>query len=147
MSWRTYKPDAQSLRLSHPNQCFKRPPFPPFYRALLVWLGYRVVDESPGYLGAGNGTTDLWIIQSEKTYGLKKFHRKSPGLNHLAFRVSSQAMVRKFAREFLGRRKIKCLYGGPRSFPEYQKGYYAVYFEDPDRIKLEVTYIPPRGSK
>jgi hypothetical protein len=32
------------------------------------------------------------------------------------------------------------LYGGPKEYPEYRKGYYAVYFEDPDRIKLEFVH-------
>ncbi|TMI54977.1 bleomycin resistance protein, partial [Candidatus Bathyarchaeota archaeon] len=29
---------------------------------------------------------------------------------------------------------------GPKEYPEYRKGYYAVYFEDPDRIKLEFVH-------
>ena len=33
----------------------------------------------------------------------------------------------------------------PRDFPEYSPGYYAVFFEDPDRLKLEVAHVPPRG--
>jgi hypothetical protein len=36
------------------------------------------------------------------------------------------------------------LYEGPGEYPEYHRGYYAVYFEDPDRIKLEVAYVPLR---
>jgi len=32
--------------------------------------------------------------------------------------------------------------GGPADHPEYEPGYYAVYFEDPDRIKIEVMYLP-----
>ena len=28
----------------------------------------------------------------------------------------------------------------PVEFPEYHVGYYAVFFEDSDRIKLEVVY-------
>ena len=28
-------------------------------------------------------------------------------------------------------------------FPEYRPGYYAVFFEDPDRLKLEIVHIPP----
>jgi hypothetical protein len=34
--------------------------------------------------------------------------------------------------------KIKVLYDGPKEYPDYSNGYYAVYFEDPDRIKLEL---------
>ena len=39
-------------------------------------------------------------------------------------------------------RRIAPLYDSPREYPEYRPGYYAVFFEDPDRLKLEVTYVP-----
>ncbi len=40
----------------------------PFYRALFSSLGYRLVDESDEHIGVSNGTTDFWIIQSEKRH-------------------------------------------------------------------------------
>ena len=30
----------------------------------------------------------------------------------------------------------------PREYPEYVPGYYAVFFADPDGIKLELVHIP-----
>jgi len=36
----------------------------------------------------------------------------------------------------------RVLYGGPKEYPEYSEGYYALYFEDPDRIKLDAVHIP-----
>lgn len=39
---------------------------------------------------------------------------------------------------------ISTLYGAPREYPEYRHGYYGVFFEDPDRLKLEVAYVPGR---
>jgi catechol-2,3-dioxygenase len=105
-------------------------------------LGYRIVDESRDHIGASNGTTDIWIMRAEQKHMKNKFHRKEVGLNHIAFRVGSKNDVDDFVRQFLKRRKIKSLYDSPRLFPEYRKGYYAVYFEDPDRLKLEVVYIP-----
>lgn len=106
-----------------------------------------MVDESSEHIGVSNGTTDFWIIQSEKTHSKRKFHRKAPGLNHISFRVASREAVRKFTRDFLKRRSVKVLYDSPRHFPEYHKNYYAVYFEGPDRIKLEVTYIPRNKAR
>src|SRR6266511_599684 len=32
---------------------------------------------------------------------------------------------------------------GPREFPEYRPGYHALFFEDPDGIKLELVWTPP----
>jgi len=30
----------------------------------------------------------------------------------------------------------------PREYPEYALGYYAVFYTDPDGIKLDVVYLP-----
>jgi catechol 2,3-dioxygenase-like lactoylglutathione lyase family enzyme len=73
------------------------------------------------------------------------FHRKRTGLNHVAFRVLSGELVDRFVSEFLGPRSSQPLYGGAKKYPEYVEGCYAVYFEDPDRIKIEVVYEPPPG--
>lgn len=70
------------------------------------------------------------------------FHRKNTGVNHMAFKVNSREDVDKFYGEFLKDRNMGTLYGSPKEFPEYAKGYYAVFFEDPDRIKLEVLFMP-----
>ncbi len=37
-------------------------------------------------------------------------------------------------------RGIVALYGGARAYPSYTADYYAVYFEDSDRIKIEVAF-------
>jgi catechol 2,3-dioxygenase-like lactoylglutathione lyase family enzyme len=65
------------------------------------------------------------------------YHRKRVGLNHLAFRAASRAQVDEL-RQWVRQAGYPMLYedkypyaGGP--------GYYAVYCEDPDRIKVEVV--------
>jgi catechol 2,3-dioxygenase-like lactoylglutathione lyase family enzyme len=63
-------------------------------------------------------------------------------LGHIAFQVESAGMVDQFVDEFLNPRDIAPLYGGAKAYPEYAEGYYAVYFEDPDRIKIEVVHEP-----
>lgn len=112
-----------------------------FYKEFLKYFGYRIIDESEKYIGLSNRTTDFWIMQTDKKYAGNKFHRKNIGLNHLAFSVGSGKEVDNFVKKFLEKRKIKSLYNSPKKFPEYNKEYYAVYFEDPDRIKLEVVYL------
>ena len=119
----------------------------PFYKDLLGYLGYRIVDESPDHMGTSNGTTDLWIVQAHRKRLNCPFHRQDVGLNHIAFRVSTKKAVNQFIENFLEPKKLKPLYGSPRHFPEYRKGYYAVYFEDPDRVKLEVVYFPTEKLK
>lgn len=119
----------------------------PFYKEFFGYLGYRVITESPEHLGVRNGTTDFWLTEADKNHRSKSFHRKATGLNHLAFRVATKQAVNRFVTEFLEPRGIQPLYASPKHFPEYVPGYYAVFFEDPDRIKLEVTHIPPSGKR
>ena len=114
-----------------------------FYRTLLRHLGYTLMDDDGTTFGATNGTTDLWITETDPRFASRVFHRKATGLNHIAFRVSSRADVDRFADDFLAAHAIAALYGGPRDYPEYRAGYYAVFFESPDRLKLEVAHIPP----
>lgn len=114
----------------------------PFYKKLFAYFEYKIIDESEEHIGVSNGTTDFWIIQTGDAHKDKNFHRKGTGLNHIAFRVSSKKEVDTFAKEFLVKNKVKILYEKPKEYPEYKKGYYAVFFEDPDRVKLEVAFVP-----
>ena len=114
----------------------------PFYRALLGYLEYEVTYDKPDVLGMSNGTSDFWLIATPPERRRHAPHRKNPGLNHVAFRVPTRAEVDTFHAEFLKPRDIPTLYSSPRAYPEYGPGYYAVFFEDPDRLKLEVVHLP-----
>lgn len=111
----------------------------PFYKDFFAYLGYRVIDESKNHLGVSNGKDDFWIVPISKT-GERKFKEGSVGLHHLAFMVNGKKEVDKFYIDFLLSRKIKTLYKSPRLFPQYTKDYYAVFFKDPDGMKIEVVY-------
>lgn len=60
----------------------------------------------------------------------------APGLHHFCFRVDTAAEVEAVARE-LHRRGIAA--SEPATYPEYAPDYVAVFFTDPDGIRLEVT--------
>ncbi len=113
-----------------------------FYKDFLKCLGYEFIYEGENDFGMTNGGTDFWIVETSKEHKKVGFHRKRTGINHISFGVASREEVDKFINKFLTPRGIKPLYDSPREYPEYTKGYYAVFFEDPDRIKIEVTYIP-----
>ena len=59
----------------------------------------------------------------------------SPGLHHLCLRVANRAAVDDVAGRL---RSIGIAIEGPRLWPEYAPDYYAVFFSDPDGIRLEV---------
>ncbi len=111
-----------------------------FYEDLLAWMGYeRILDEKE-VAGWGNGTVQIFLVKCEKRFVEPGFHRKRVGLNHIAFRAKSREDVNKFYKQFLVPKRVRVLYGGPKHYPEYGPNYYSVYFEDPDRIKLELVH-------
>lgn len=112
-----------------------------FYKEFFEYFDYKIIDEDEEHVCFSNGTTDFWIILTDKEYLGNKFNIKNVGVNHLAFRVDSKKKVDDFVNIFLKKRNIIPLYNSPIDFPEYNDGYYSVYFEDPDRIKLEIVYV------
>jgi catechol 2,3-dioxygenase-like lactoylglutathione lyase family enzyme len=60
----------------------------------------------------------------------------APGLHHLCFRVEDCAAVDAIAAKFAAAR-VEC--SAPQLYPEYAPDYYAIFFSDPDGIRLEVT--------
>lgn len=114
----------------------------PFYRALFTFLEHRIMVDTGDVLGVSNGTTDFWMVATPAARRAARFHRKNPGLNHVCFGVRERGDVDRFVAEFMRPRSIAALYESPREFPEYRPGYYAVFFEDPDRLKIEVAHVP-----
>lgn len=113
-----------------------------FYKPLLEYLGYKESNKHDWGFALTNNGTGIWFEQAPKDFLKEGYHRRRVGLNHLAFKVSSKKDVDKFFEEFLNPRGIKTMYGSPKAFPEYVEGYYAVFFEDPERMKIEVVSHP-----
>ena len=113
-----------------------------FYDKLLTYFGFRKVTSEENSYGWSNGPNAFWINQVQDSYKDKEFHRKNIGISHIAFRAVSKEAVDRFYKEFLLTNKVHVLYGGPKEYSRYHQGYYAVYFEDPDRIKLELMWMP-----
>lgn len=103
-----------------------------FWGWLLGSFGYVVHQEWPQGISWRLGATYLVFVQVAERFREPPYHRCRVGLNHLAFHARSRAHVDELEKE-LRARKVNVLY------PERKKEPYAVYFEDPDRIKVEVV--------
>ena len=117
-----------------------------FYRGLLRPLGY--VREGPirGERGevvvyleqvAGGGAIGLREAQS-RTDGVP-YDRYAVGLHHIACTASSRAMVDERAAWL--REQGAEIETEPQDY-DYSPGYYAVFFRDPDGLKLEIVHRP-----
>ena len=115
-----------------------------FYEGFLNWMGYRGIGywEKEKVAGWGMRGCNVWVSEREDRFAQHEYHRKHVGVNHIAFHADTREAVDEFHMEYLSPNRIRVLYGGPKEHQEYSKGYYAVYFEDPDRMKLEFAYVP-----
>ena len=102
---------------------------PGFYRDLLKYLGFKTIATYVNGFGATDGVVSLWVFKVQEKFNTRSFHRKSIGLNHIAFRVGSKEAVDAFYTEYLLENKLPVLYGGPAPHLEYVRGYYAVYLK------------------
>ena len=107
----------------------------PFYSELLGPLGFHTVSEVEGERGE-----TIWYLSGMGTsIGLRQAQSDSPeydryriGLHHLAFEASSRSEVDERAR-WVRTQDVELT---------YSPGYYAVFFFDPDGLKLEIVYVP-----
>lgn len=83
------------------------------------------------------GETYLVFVQADEAFLDIPYHRRRVGLNHLAFHAASRQQVDELTRK-LKEKGVRIFY--PERHPYAGgKDYYAVYFEDPDRIKIEIV--------
>jgi catechol 2,3-dioxygenase-like lactoylglutathione lyase family enzyme len=100
-----------------------------FYGRLFEFLGFEISDEYPNTIGWTNGKTRYWIAPAE---GRKKHRIGDVGLHHYAFELRNRKDVDAL-QAFLKDERVRIV--DPAD--EYYEDYYAVFFLDPDGIKLE----------
>jgi glyoxylase I family protein len=119
----------------------------PFYRELLGPLGWHGISEVEGergetiwYLGGPGSTIGL----REATTSADGPHdRYRVGLHHLALEAASRGAVNERA-DWLRSQGAE-IESGPEEY-WYSPGYYAVFFYDPDGMKLEIVHVPGRAA-
>ena len=117
----------------------------PFYRDLLGPLGFHRISEVEGergetiwYFGGPDVSVGLREAQAEDGHD-----RYRVGLHHLAFDAFSRGVVDE-RHEWLLSVGAE-IESEPQEYT-YQPGYYAVFFYDPDGLKLEIVHIPGQAA-
>lgn len=118
-----------------------------FYDKVLPLLGFDVSRKLRGRVDAH----DFDVVEyphPELAFGINSpraalaaetVHRRRPGsLHHLAFKAPSREEVDRLGAE-LAALGVEIV-GGPQLWPQHGEGYYAVFFKDPDGIKLEIVH-------
>jgi len=110
-----------------------------FYEALGGWFGWSEIERGEGWISIGTDAFYVTLVQTGERFKSRGFHRKAVGVNHVAFRAGSHGDVDRL-HGWLVARGTPILYGGPLDMSERGEPNYAVFFEDPDRLKLEFVY-------
>lgn len=108
-----------------------------FYDYVMPRMGFRERKsaESKAYV---IDEFEIYLQASKKPE--YKHERFGLGVQHLAFHAPSREAVDNL---FKALQEIKChISDPPKEYPEYNPGYYAVFFQDPDGITLEYCFTP-----
>ena len=116
-----------------------------FYNGLLEPLGFTRNSEIAGergervvYIG-GTGGASVSLRQARSDAHPTPYDRYAVGIHHLCFVAPGREVVdERFA--WLRDRGAE-IESEPREY-DYTPGYYAVFFYDPDGIKLEIVHRP-----
>ncbi len=100
-----------------------------FYSKLFAFLGFELSDDYGTTIGWTNGHTRYWIAPAE---GRKSHRIGDVGFHHYAFELRHRKDVDAL-QAFLEKEKVRIV--DPAA--EYYDDYYAVFFLDPDGLKLE----------
>jgi catechol 2,3-dioxygenase-like lactoylglutathione lyase family enzyme len=108
-----------------------------FYDRVLTLLGFR----KNTFLNEGDRHVQYYNrhfgFVLRPAHALKQKHEPlSPGLHHFCFRVRDALEIDAIAQE-LKHLDVPC--SSPQLYPEYAPDYYAIFFSDPDGIRLEIT--------
>ena len=103
-----------------------------FYARLFKFLGFKISDEYEDAIGWTNGKTRFWISPADAEGRTHKHRAGNIGFHHYAFQLRSRKDVDAL-QAFL--EEIGATIVDPAA--EYYDDYYAVFFLDPDGLKLE----------
>jgi glyoxylase I family protein len=114
----------------------------PFYDKVLGFLGYRKTREDDVGSNWELRENDRLICEVDirPAHSDRAHDRYSAGLHHLAWHAESRGDVDRL-HELLLAMGARIL-DAPADYPQYGAGYYAVFFADPDGLKLEFVHWP-----
>ena len=119
-----------------------------WYKEILGWLGFSVAfeDERNVYFKSKDFTEYIAIFQGHKEFFSDDFDRYRVGFHHLAFRADKKETVDDFY-EILKKKKV-VVTEKPQHYPDYgDELYYAVFFNDPDKLRLELFFEISKKTK
>jgi len=113
-----------------------------FYKTLLKGLGFKVIIEGEDATGFSNQNFQVWVAESREP----RVKRDAPTgeefvvADHLAILVQNKGAVDAIERE-MKKKGFEALFPC-EEHPQFEPGYYAVSFCDPDNYVIEIYTRP-----
>ncbi len=116
-----------------------------FYDRILGFMGFVREWEFGEVVGWNNWETMFWITQADEEGLRHPHHQGGIGYHHYAFELESAAQVDELYA-FLLEQGVTIV-DPPAAYPSYGEGYYAVFFLDPDGLKLEAMHFVEKEKR
>ena len=116
----------------------------PLYELFLGHCGFTLKSAGEDWAGFGLGNKRypcITLLQARGDNAGRKHDRYTSGLHHLALRARSREDVDALHAKLV--QFGATILDPPREYADYGKGYYAVFFANPDGMKLEYVFTPP----
>ena len=110
----------------------------------MTFLGFKLKHSYPEMAGWSNGKTLFWIAEADAEGKKHKYRKGDIGFHHYAFELSSRKDVDDLGA-FLDQHGVPVL--DPPGEYNGDENYYAVFFTDPDGMKLEAMVYKPRTKQ
>jgi glyoxylase I family protein len=113
-----------------------------FYASVLGFMGYAIDDERDEFIDFKLEDQPCYVglVTASGQNAGRQHDRYSPGLHHIAWNAESRADVD--ALHGLLQQIGATILDPPAEYPQYSPTYYAVFFADPDGLKLEYVHKP-----
>ncbi|MCK5686443.1 VOC family protein [bacterium] len=108
-----------------------------FWEWFLTEIGYSLFQEWDDGFSMKLEETYIVFVQTGSRFKKPSYHRCRTGLNHLAFHIESVSELEKIKSKL---EKKCCTFLYMDRYPHAgSTDYHAIFFEDPDRIKVELV--------
>jgi catechol 2,3-dioxygenase-like lactoylglutathione lyase family enzyme len=111
-----------------------------FYDKVLGFLGFKLKHDSGGFAGWSNGKTLFWIAAADSQGKWRRYRKGDIGFHHYAFELANRKAVDELGA-FLAENNMKV--ADPPGTYNGDDQYYAVFFNDPDGMRLEAMVYGP----
>ena len=113
-----------------------------FYDIILLPLGYSLTTKNDYILVYDKKEEcEILLYKSNPDTSNNAHQLYQPGFHHLALRVVKPSQIDEIHTRIVDAFGDKCVLNAPAHYPEYPgKQYYAVFFQDPSHLKIEIMF-------